>query len=156
MILQKILLTFLLLLFSLESYAYELPKMKMPKKNQPSIILFNAKSIVVDNVKKYKLIWETQNATHVQLTYFGNVKPSGELIITEQEYQKGPITLTATSINSSATDSQTINKFIKADKEAPIIIRKESDKSAYFYTTPVIPRRAPYRRGLPPRRVRPY
>jgi len=153
---QKILFTFLLFLFSLESYAYELPKVKVQKKNQPTITLFKAQSIVVDNVKKYKLIWKTQNTTHVQLTFFGNVKPSGELIITEQEYQKGPITLTATSINSSATDSQTINKFIKADKEAPLIIRKESDKSAYFYTTPVMPRRVPYRRGHPPRRVRPY
>jgi len=156
MILQKIIFTLTLFLFSMKSYAYELPQVKVQKEKRPIITLFKAQSIVVDNVKKYKLIWKTQNTTHVQLTFFGNVKPSGELIITEKEYQKGPITLTATSTNSSATDSQTINKFIKADKEAPLMIRKESDKAAYFYSTPLMPRRVPYRRHLPPRRVRPY
>ncbi len=156
MILKKIIFTLLLFLFCVESYAYELPKIKISKKNQPTIVFFKAQSIVVDNVKKYKLIWKTQNTTHVQLTFFGNVQLSGEIIITEQEYEKGPITLTATSINSSATDSQTINKFIKANREAPLIIRKESDRDAYFYSTPVMPRRVPYRRGALPRRMRSY
>jgi len=155
MMLYKLLFT-LTLFFSLNTYAYELPKVEVQKDKKPTVTLFRAESIVVDNVKKYKLTWKTENATHVQLTFFGNVKPNGTLVITEKEYQSGPITLTATSTKNSFSDSKTINKFIKAEKEAPIIIRKESDDYRQeFYNAP-IPRRVPYGRHLPPRRVRPY
>ena len=153
--LYKLLFTFTLF-FSLNTYAYELPKVEVQKDKKPTVTLFRAESIVVDNVKKYKLTWKTENATHVQLTFFGNVKPNGTLVITEKEYQSGPITLTATSTKNSFSDSKTINKFIKAEKEAPIIIRKGNDDVRQeFYSAP-IPRRVPYGRHLPPRRVRPY
>jgi len=155
MMLYKLLFTFTLF-FSLNTYAYELPKVEVQKDKKPTVTLFRAESIVVDNVKKYKLTWKTENATHVQLTFFGNVKPNGTLVITEKEYQSGPITLTATSTKNSFSDSKTINKFIKAEKEAPIIIRKGNDDVRQeFYSAP-IPRRVPYGRHLPPRRVRPY
>jgi len=146
-----------ILLFSPFINAYELPKVEVTKEKKPTITLFTAESIVVDDVKKYKLTWKTENATHVQMTFLGNVKTSGSVVITEKEYQSGPITLTATSTKNSFSDSKTINKFIKADKEAPIMIRKESDNlHQEFYTSPPIPRRVPYGRHLPPRRVRPY
>jgi len=155
MMFYKLLFT-LTLFFSFNTYAYELPKVEIQKEKKPIITLFTAESIVEEDVKKYKLKWKTENATHVQLTFFGNVKPSGSLIITEKEYQSGPITLTATSTENSSTDSQTINKFIKADKEAPIIIRKKSDDVYQeYYSTPIAPR-IPYGRRIPPRRVRPY
>jgi len=152
----KTLFIFTLLISSRPLFAYELPKVEIPKEQRPSITLFKAESIVEENAKKYKLIWKTEHATHVQLTFFGNVQPSGSLIITEKEYQQGPITLTATSTKNSFSDSQTINKFIKADREAPLIIRKES-KEIYeeYYSTP-IPARIPPRRQIPPRRIRPY
>ena len=154
--LLKLLFTFTLF-FSPLINAYELPKVEIHKEDKPIITLFTAESIVVDNVKKYKLTWKTENTTHVQLTFFGNVKPSGSLIITEKEYQSGPITLTATSTKNSFSDSKTINKFIKADREAPIMIRKESQNvHQEYYSTPMHPHRIPYGRRIPPRRVRPY
>jgi len=150
----------LLFLFTLflshKIYAYDLPKIEIQKEQKPTITLFTAESIVEDNIKKYKLIWKTENATHVQLTFFGNVKPSGTLIITEKEYQQGPITLTATSTKNSFTDAKTINKFIKADREAPIMIKKEKNDVYQEYYSAPIPSRLPYGRRIPPRRVRPY
>jgi len=148
--------TFFLFSLFFIAYSYELPKVKVSKEQSPIITLFKADSIVIDNVKKYKLTWKTENATHVQITFLGNVKPSDSVIITEQEYQRGPITLTATTTKNSLSDSKTINKFIKADKEAPLIIRKESNDS-YNYNTPIPARHFPYTpRRIPPRRVRPY
>jgi len=155
--LRKLLFTSILL-FTPFINAYELPKVEVTKEKKPIITLFKAESIVVDNIKKYKLIWKTENATHVQITFLGNVKPSGSVIITEKEYQSGPITLTATSTKNSFSDAKTINKFIKADREAPVMIRKESDDlhQEYYSSPPLYPHRVPYRRNIPPRRVRPY
>ena len=154
--LRKLLFTSIFL-FSPFIHAYELPKVEVTKEKKPVITLFTAESIVVDDVKKYKLTWKTENATHVQMTFLGNVKTSGSVVITEKEYQSGPITLTATSTKNSFSDSKTINKFIKADKEAPIMIRKESDNLRQeYYTAPIPPNRLPYGRRIPPRRVRPY
>jgi hypothetical protein len=135
------------------TYAYEVPKVDFSEKKKPTIILFSAESIVVDDVKKYKLLWKTQNTTHVQITFLGNVAVSGSVIITEKEYEHGPITLTATSINNSSTDSKTINKFLKAQREAPVIIKKESkDVNPEFYTRPL-----PYNtRPINPRRYQRY
>lgn len=132
--------------------AYELPEVKIESKEKPTIVLFSAKSIVVDNAKKYELTWKTKNTTHVQLTFFGNVKLSDTLIITEKEYQRGPITLTATSTKSKFTDSKTINQFIKAEQEAPIIIKHETQEvNQEFYNTP-LPYALPYGRRVIPRR----
>jgi hypothetical protein len=141
--------------FNINSYAYEAPKVDLSKKAKPTIVLFNAQSIVEDGIKKYKITWKTLNATHVQITFLGNVKLSDTIIITEKEYQHGPITLTATSTESSFSDSKTINKFSKAEREAPILIREETkDINQEFYTP------MPYmydrynRRRILPRRLR--
>ncbi len=134
-----------------ELNAYELPEVNIESKQKPTIVLFSAKSIIVDNAKKYKLTWKTKNATHVQLTFFGNVKLSDTLIITDKEYQRGPITLTATSTKSKFTDSKTINQFIKAEREAPIIKRETQRVNQEFYNTP-LPYASPYRRRVIPRR----
>lgn len=149
---RKIIYMLFIFFICIDGYAYDIPKVDFSKeKLRPTIVLFLAESIVVDNTKKYKLSWKTENATHVQITFLGNVKPSGSVIITEKEYQRGAITLTATSINNSFSDSKTINKFSDADREAPIIIRKESDEAEpQFYRT------MPYRRGVAPRRYRRY
>jgi len=136
--------------------AYELPKVEFSQEQKPTITLFSAESIVVENVKKYRLKWKTENATHVQITFLGNVELSGSVIITEQEYQSGPITLTATSTKNSFTDSKTINKFIKADREAPILIKKEREGVREEFHSSPMPYRMPYRRRIPPRRIRPY
>ena len=147
---KKIIHMLVMFLICMDIYAYEIPKVDLSKEElHPTIVLFRAESIVVDNHKKYKLSWKTKNATHVQITFLGSVKPSGSVIITEKEYQRGPITLTAISTNNSFSDSKTINKFSKADREAPIIIQKESDEvNQQFYRT------MPYRRGIVPRRDR--
>jgi len=138
-------------LFCINIAAYELPKMDVSEELKPKITFFTAESVVVDNVKKYKLIWKTKNATHVQLTFLGNVKLSDNIIITEQEYQRGPITLTATSTKNSFSDSKTINKFSKAQEEAPIIIKQESNSVTQKFYTPL-----PYGRRIAPRRLRRY
>jgi len=150
--LQKIVSLLLFIsLFSIDSYAYEIPKVDFSKELKPTIVLFSAESIVVDNVKKYKLVWKTENATHVQITFLGNVKLSDSVIITAKEYERGPITLTATSIENSFSDSKTINQFSKAEKEAPVIIRKENKKIHQEFYTP-----RPYGRRVDPRRYRGY
>ena len=149
--LQKIVSLLFISLFYIDSYAYEIPKVDFSKELKPTIVLFTAESIVVDNVKKYKLVWKTDNATHVQMTFLGNVKLSDSVIITAKEYERGPITLTATSIKNSFSDSKTINQFSKAEKEAPVIIRKESKNINQEFYTPV-----PYGRRIDPRRYRRY
>jgi hypothetical protein len=136
----------------MQIFAYEIPKVNLPNKLKPTITLFSAQSIIVDNAKKYKLTWKTENSTHVQITYLGNVELSGNVIITEKEYLRGPITLTATSTKNSFSDSKTINKFSKADQEAPIIIRKETQNINQEFYSPM-----PYnRRYVRPRRYRRY
>jgi len=148
---QKIFFILSVTLFYIDSYAYELPKVDLSKELKPTIILFSSQSIVVDDVKKYKLTWKTENSTHVQITFLGNVKLSDSIIITEKEYQHGPITLTATSIENSFSDSKTINKLSKAQREAPIIIQQESKGISQEFYTPF-----PYGRRIAPRRHRRY
>ena len=147
----KTIYVFYSLLFYINVYAYEMPKVDISQSTKPAIILFNAQSIVVNNSKQYKLIWKTENATHAQLTFLGNVELSGNIIISEKEYQHGPITLTVTSIHNSFADSKTINKFVKSEQEAPIIIRKENKNINHEIYQPI-----PYGRGIAPRRYRRY
>ena len=148
---QKIIYLLLISLFSINIFAYELPEINFLKKLKPTIILFTAESIVVNNIEKYKLIWKTENSTHVQITFLGNVKLSDSIIITKKEYQRGPITLTVTSVENSFSDSKTINKFSKAEKEAPIILKKESKGISQEFYRPI-----PYGRRVGPRRYRRY
>lgn len=150
--LQRNIFFLLITLCSLSLYSYEIPKVDFSQSIKPTVVLFSVESIVVKNVSKYKLSWKTENATHVQITFLGNVGLSGSVTITKQEYQRGPITLTATSIENSFSDSKTINKFLESEKKAPLIIREESKNlNQQFYMSPV-----PYGRHLAPRRYRRY
>jgi len=95
--------------------------------NKPKIILFTAENILVGEELSYKMHWKTINATHVQATYLGNIALSGTLIITEDEYKRGPITLTATSTKNPYTDSQTINKSLKEERDASPIVHSHKE-----------------------------
>ena len=138
-------------LFFINIHAYELPNVDLSKELKPTNVLFSAESIIVYNTKKYKLTWKTENSTHVQITFLGNVKLSDSIIITEKEYQRGPITLTATSSENPFSDSKTINKFSKAEREAPVIIKQESNNINQRIYAPL-----PYGRRMVPRRYRRY
>ena len=90
--------------------AYELPKVNITKDAKPEIVLFTAKSVFENETKSYVITWKTINATHVQATYLGMIDLSGSVTITEAEYNRGAITLTASSIHNSYSDSKTINE----------------------------------------------
>ena len=132
--------------------AYELPTVNLESSN-PEIVLFDATSSVTNNRVTYILKWKTINTTDVMLTFIGRVETSGTLEITEDEYNRGPITITAMNKNTSITDSKTLNKFKKSD-EAPVIFRKgEEDEALYrspayqnYRTMPYRGRLAPYGR----------
>ena len=98
--------------------AYELPKFNLEPDGKPEIVLFNAKSILVNEKLSYTLTWKTINATNVDITFIGKVKLAGSLTITDDEFNKGPITLTASSKKNKYIDKKTINKF-KNGKETP-------------------------------------
>ncbi|MFT5661695.1 MAG: hypothetical protein ACI9TV_002342 [Sulfurimonas sp.] len=137
----------MLLFFNID--AYEVPKVKINTDKRPEIVLFKAESVSVDKKLSYDLQWDTKYATNVMLTYFGKVDKSGTVTITEDEYKRGAITLTVSSDKSSFSDSQTINKNLKADAEAPILYIKEQEeaKVQYYNSMPsnrLAPRR--YRR----------
>lgn len=52
----------------------------------------------------YELKWKTINATDVNITFIGRVDLSGTLIITDEEYNYGSITLRASSSKSEYVD----------------------------------------------------
>ncbi len=124
--------------------AYELPEIKLHKDKRPEIVLFSAKSILVEDKLSYIIEWKTINATDVMITYIGKIDLSGTITITEEEYKRGAITLTASSRTSSFSDSKTINKFVKKDAQAPIIIREEREPATQHYYNS-----RPYRRVAP-------
>ncbi len=141
----------LLLISSLYLYAYELPQLKLPTDNKPEIIIFEAQSIIVKDKPSYRIRWETINATDVKVTFFGKVKLSGSVVITADEYNRGPITLVATSTNSSFVDKQILNKGAKQNVSTPM--RQRQDDDYYNNSMPyrggfTRPRRIPYRRGI--------
>ena len=121
--------------------AYELPKIEIVKSDRPEIVLFNARSVVIDNKKNYEIKWKTINATIVQITYIGKVDLSGSIIITEDEYNRGAITLTASSLKSSYSDSKTINK--QKNSEPVVIFKNTAEETQHYYQT--LPS---YNRGL--------
>ena len=143
---------FLFLFFVSIVSAYELPTVNLETSN-PKIVMFDVTSTVLNNRVSYILKWKTINTTDVMLTFIGRVKTSGTLEITEDEYNRGPITITAMHKNTSITDSKTLNKFKKSD-EAPVIFRKgEEDEALYrspayqnYRTMPYRGRLAPYGR----------
>jgi len=140
----------LLLISSYFLVAYELPKVELSKTNKPEIILFSAESLLVDGKKSYKIKWKTINADSVMITFLGKVDVSGSVIVTENEYNRGAITLTASSNTTSVVDNQTINK--QKNVEAPVVIFKDTpDDDRGYYNT--MPYRRPYRRPLHRRRA---
>jgi len=119
---------FFILLFSffyaLSLSAYEPPKINLSQGEKPKIIMFTSENILVGKELSYKISWKTMNATHVQISYLGNVELSGSVTVTEAEYKKGAITLTATSTKNNFTDSKTINKSLQEERDAPTIVHK--------------------------------
>ena len=121
--------------------AYEIPKIDVGQKKKPTIALFISQSILVKEKLSYKIKWKTINATDVRITYFGKVDLSGSITVTEDEYNRGPITLSASSRNSSFSDSKTINKHKKLDSP-PVVFIKQKDEYEDTFSTPMFyPRR---------------
>ena len=123
-------------------FAYELPQVNLDSSKAPKIVLFNATSVIIENKPSYILKWKTVNATNVKLTYIGNVKTSGEITITDKEYNKGPITLKAFSQDNSQVDSVTINNF-KSNLPPPIKFAKPKKDEGFqpYYQSPSLYRR---------------
>ena len=128
--------------------AYELPEFTAPTENKPEIVIFEAQSVIVGEKQSYKISWKTINATDVNITFIGKLELSGSITITEGEYNKGPITLTASSKTSSHIDRKIINKNAKSKVITPVFQEKETDS---FDDRTYIPRRYP--RAIPRRRV---
>ena len=126
----KTVLVFIFSLFPLS--ALELPTIELNESVKPHIVIFKATNILVDEKSSYEIEWKTTNSTHVQLTYLGKVNLSYSIIITEDEYNRGPITLTASSQESDFSDSKTINLGVKS-KETDIIIMKQSTPKTRTY-----------------------
>ena len=129
---------------------YELPEVKINNKNRPEIVIFTATSLIVKDKPSYEIKWKTTNSTDVQLTFIGKVELSGSITITDDEYNRGPITLTASSRDSTYSDSKTINMRKKNDEPQTIIIKsKEPEVESYHYYNTM-----PYPRRMYPRRRR--
>ncbi|EHP28532.1 hypothetical protein SMGD1_0005 [Sulfurimonas gotlandica GD1] len=124
-----------LALFSLSLSAYELPKFEMPKGNNPEIVVFDSVSVVKDDKQLYKIKWKTINATDVNITFIGKVDLEGSITVTEGEYNRGPITLMASSKDKSYIDKATINKDVNSSKTTPFI-RQDEENESYYNTMP--------------------
>jgi len=136
-LLNKILIVATVILGINNLNAYEVPKINVDKDKKPEIVLFSSQSIIVKDKPSYKIIWKTINATDVQITFLGKVDLSGNITVTEDEYNRGPITLTASSKNSSFSDSKTINKQKNSDAPQTIFVEPKEDDRA-IYSTPVL------------------
>ena len=128
--LNKILIMAVIALGVYNLNAYEVPKIDVDKKQKPEIVLFKEKL-------SYKITWKTINATNVQITFIGKVDLSGDITVTEDEYNRGAITLTASSKNSTFSDSKTINKHKNSDAPQTIFVEPEKDNRA-IYSTPML------------------
>ena len=137
----------LLLVFitALHVSAYELPKIQSVESNNPEIILFDALSIKVNDKLSYTIRWDTINATDVNITYFGKVQKSGEITVTEDEYNRGPITLNALNVKSSKSVTKTINNQ-RGGNSVSTFIKEESVEDDYYYPSTMPYRRRPYLR----------
>ena len=137
----------LYLTLALSLNAYELPAVNIETTTNPKIILFNAKSVLVNEKLSYVLTWKTDNATKVKLTYIGDVALDGNITITQEEYNAGPITLTASSSKNKHTDTVTINK-VNSDLPAPVKFKEPEEvnrpiQPQRYYNRPL---RGPYNR----------
>ena len=117
----------IMLFCSLYLVAYELPEFTAPTENRPEIVIFEVQSVIVGEKQSYNIRWKTINATDVNITFIGKLELSGSLTVTEDEYNRGPITLMASSKTSSFVDKKTINKDAKSKVITPVFRDKESD-----------------------------
>lgn len=118
-----------LVIYTISLSAYELPILELPKKNSPEILMFEADSVMKNTEKFYKIKWKTINATDINITLIGKVDSEGSITVTEVEYNRGPITLMASSQNSTYTDKVTINKYINGEKPTPLMRKRKQDGS---------------------------
>ncbi len=142
----------LLVVFILSVKAYELPELELSKSGKPEIIFFTAKSLLIDDKLSYILKWKTVNATDVNMTFFGDVAPSGTLTVTEDEYKSRDIVLNAWNKSDDFIDSFVINT---ANKKLPTPValdKQERTTRQYYNTTPYRGVRRPY--PYPRRRLR--
>ena len=117
----------LLLVFSFFTlYAFELPKVKIQPSTQPEIIIFKVQSVLVNNNPSYKLIWKTVNTTKVEITYLGELELSGSFIITQDEYNRGEITLRASSKDSKHVAIRILNSNSAQNKSTPMKQKEEN------------------------------
>ncbi|MFT7004959.1 MAG: putative membrane protein YgcG [Sulfurimonas sp.] len=103
---------------SLSINAYELPTLDLPKENAPEIVSFQVEGVVEHEQQLYKLKWKTINATDVKISVIGKVDSEGSILISEEEYNRGPISIVALSDNSTEVDKLTLKKIMK-DKNPP-------------------------------------
>jgi len=133
-----------LCVFMLSLFSYELPQVDFSKKGKPEIIFFIAENVLVGEKLSYVLKWQTENATDVNITYFGTVALSGSVTITEDEYNRGEIVLNAWNKTDEYVDSFVINTQNK-DLPPPIVFdKKEETQQQYYNTTPYRGMRRPY------------
>ena len=123
-----------LLLFSVVLLnAYDLPEINLSNDKRPEIVLFDAKNIKTGDTLSYEIKWKTINATDVNITYLGKLELSGSLIITDKEYNRGPITLRASSTNSEYVDVKTINEQKSDEALSPISKKASPNESDNAY-----------------------
>jgi hypothetical protein len=130
--------TVLMLFCSLYLTAYEIPEFTPLVEGKPEIVIFDTQSVVVNKKPSYKIRWKTINATDVNITFIGKVALSGSLTITEDEYNRGAITLTASSKTTTFIDRKTINKNAKSKVITPVLQGEDSndfDDSTYIPRT---------------------
>jgi hypothetical protein len=105
-----------LFVLALSLNAYELPTLELPKENSPEIISFTYEGFMEHEAQLYKIKWKTLNATDVKISIVGEVDFIGSVVISEEEYNRGPIVLVASNENSTDIDKQTLKK-IAQDKK---------------------------------------
>jgi len=136
---------FFILFSSLYLNAYELPIVDISTDKKPEIVVFKADSILVEEKLSYTLTWKTIYATDVNITFFGKVNTSGSITITEDEYTRGAITLTASSKKSDHVDKRELNNY-KKGKAMPVFQDDTPVDDGYYGNT--LPRQRMYQRAL--------
>ncbi|WP_294965546.1 hypothetical protein [Sulfurimonas sp.] len=118
-----------LFVLALSLNAYELPTLELPKENSPEIISFTYEGFMEHEAQLYKIKWKTLNATDVKISIVGSVESIGNVVISEEEYNRGPIVLVASNENSTDIDKQTLNKIAQDKKDGPPGGQKGSSSS---------------------------
>ncbi len=137
----------MILIYSYALQAFELPSVSTGSTSKAEIVFFNADSVLVDEKLSYVLRWKTANAKDVKLTFIGKVENNGEITITQEEFNQGAITLSASSFKSDYVDKVVINQNEEVFDEANPVPANTTNETPQFYDT--IPRHyygRPYRR----------